>query len=326
MSVTNFLQSFFPEESEPLYIFAYSPKEMPENRRALPVKIKTSRYELKTNTHLQKRLKTINQTQGVYFTVNSGGTLIKEINRINAVFCEIDDLPIIQQHDIFDNCELPPSLRIETKKSVHAYWLMEEQIPVEDFITIQHGLISNFHSDKAIKNQNRVMRVPFFNHLTYDLDYLKTAQTDRFITKPVTIHTFDNSIRFNAHELLEAYPYIEPKYETPAFEKGNFESDWEKLFEEMRQRFTMLPGYHVEQGGKLASARGICHNGETNRTLVLNLQTGKIFCRNECSFDDILRSMNLERPVKKTFRVEYKQRKEQTSDLYKWYKNFQKKR
>ncbi len=162
LSITEFLMPFFPDESEPLYLFGYSPKETPENLKGKPNRIETCRAELKTDAALQKRLRGINKTQGVYFVVNAGGTLKPEINRINAVFCEIDDLPIIEQHDVFDNAPYPPSIRVETRKSVHAYWLLEHDISIDDFIFIQRGLIEYFKSDKAIKNQNRVMRLPFF--------------------------------------------------------------------------------------------------------------------------------------------------------------------
>jgi hypothetical protein len=315
MNLTDFLQAFFPEPDEPLYLFGYSPKEMPEAVKAHPVKIMTCRAELQTDKALQSRLRQINQTQGVYFTVNSGGTLKSEIDRINAVFCEIDDLPLIEQHDLYDHCEYPPSIRVETRKSVHAYWLLEEEITVDDFIFIQNGLIEKFRSDKALKNQNRVMRLPFFKHLTHT--------PEGFQYKSVSIHTF-NDHRFTLSELKEYYSPT-PKKLLPVFEQKS-ESDYQDLFEELRRRVRALPTYHVEHGGKLASAQGICHNGETNRTLVENLSTGIIFCRNECTFDEIIAAFGLERPKKKERIVNIPRvpAPKQNSTLYQWVDKYEK--
>lgn len=311
MRLTEFLSAFFPDENEPLYVFGYSPKELPEELKEIPLKIKTNRRALSGDRVLQNNLKRANETKGLYFTVNSGGTLKTEIDRINAAFCEIDDLPMEDQHDAFDNCDYPPSIRVETKKSVHAYWLLSESITIDDFLDIQRGLIDRFHSDKAIKNQNRVMRLPFFSHISFELG--------EYLYKPVNIHTF-NETRYTGEELKGYFPApVEIHHESPKFEPTHGD-EWQEVFNELRNRVRSLPSYHREHGGKLASAQGICHNGETNRTLVENLETGKIFCRNECTFDEILTAFGIDRPAKreKKYKIPRVSAPRQSSELYQW--------
>lgn len=294
MRLTGFLEAFFPSVNEPIFIFGYSPKELPEQLKEVPFKIKTTRAELAESQLLQAKLKRLNETRGLYFTVNSGGTRKEEINRVNACFCEIDDLPLIEQHELFDDCDLPPSIRIETKKSVHAYWLLHNSITIGDFISIQRGLINYFHSDKAIKNQNRVMRLPFFNHVSFELG--------EYLYKSVSIHTFHQT-RYLCEELKGYFSApVEPTCTPVHFEK-TVGDEWQEIFNELRSRLRALPSYHREHGANLASAQGICHNGETNRTLVENLETGKIFCRNECTFDEILNAFGLSRPKKAVDKV-----------------------
>jgi len=111
------------------------------------------------------QLKKENKTRGVYFVVNSGGQSDADITKFNAVFCEVDNLPLADQHKLYNNCPLAPSIRVETKKSVHAYWLLEPGATEAEWRRAQQGLIEYFKSDPAIKNPSRVMRVPGYDHI-----------------------------------------------------------------------------------------------------------------------------------------------------------------
>ena len=42
-----------------------------------------------------------------------------------SFFVENDDAPISDRHQALDGAPLPPSIRVETKKSIHAYWPIE---------------------------------------------------------------------------------------------------------------------------------------------------------------------------------------------------------
>ena len=309
MRITEFLQPFFPDENESVFLFAFEPKE--KETRDAGRKLEVSRHKLKTDLELQQELKMLNRQRGIYFTVNSGGTKKDQINRTNAVFCEMDDLPLEAQHDAYDNCPLPPSIRVETKKSVHAYWLLKESLSIDDWISRQLGLIQYFNSDKSLNNQNRIMRLPFLNHVTYT--------KEGYQLKPVTVHTF-NETRFEFDELAEAFPYVEPKVEHIRFEGSIVSDSWQELFMSLKDRIMSMPSFHYEHGERLASAQGICHNGDSNRTLVLCLDSGKVFCRNQCSFDMILEAFGLKKPQK--FQIARQPRKHQNSELYQWYRKY----
>ena len=81
--------------------------------------------ELAKNFALQERLRRLNVNRGLYFVVNSGGDVDKSITRFNAFFVEIDDRGIDEQHALYDKAPIQPSIRVETKKSVHCYWLID---------------------------------------------------------------------------------------------------------------------------------------------------------------------------------------------------------
>lgn len=294
---SDFLTAFFRPEDD-IYIFGITPKDAPEPDK--PQKLKTNLKQFNTDA-FQRVLKNLNQTKGIYFTVNSGGTKKGEITRINAMFCEIDDLPIQAQHDIYEAAWWPPCIRVITKKSVHAYWLPSGNLEVADFEVIQAGLIEHFKSDPALLNPNRLMRMPGFDHLSFD--------GDAMVRTPVTVHTFNPRFKFTKEEMLDAFGAIAMKEYPP---------EMELVFEEMRDRLRMVEGYH-DEGGGYSSARGICHNGETNRTLVVNHTTGQIFCRSGCDFHTIREVLGVQLPkfdsrTKTVF--ESTKREEQSSDLF----------
>ncbi len=78
-----------------------------------------------------------NKNSGIYFVVNSGGNTDAEIDRYNAFFMENDELSIEEQHKALDNAPIKPSSRVETKKSVHAYWLINGECSEEEWRDIQ---------------------------------------------------------------------------------------------------------------------------------------------------------------------------------------------
>jgi putative DNA primase/helicase len=103
------------------------------------------------------------QNRGIFYVVNYGGQDDKSITRINAQFVECDSLSIDEQKVQIDAFELPPSLIIKTKKSLHTYWFIKEG-EVAKFRIVQKQLIKKFHGDPMCVNESRVLRLPGFNH------------------------------------------------------------------------------------------------------------------------------------------------------------------
>jgi hypothetical protein len=144
MALTDFLAAFYPDLDEPIHLRAIRPKgasETPENRT---VKVTTTRRKLATDERLQEYLRRLNQTRGLYFVVNAGGTKKKDIKRFNAFFAEGDQLPIPEQPALLDSLSCPPSIRVETLKSVHAYLLNQGGCSAAEWQQVQRRLALHY--------------------------------------------------------------------------------------------------------------------------------------------------------------------------------------
>ena len=130
------------------------------------------------------------QDRGIFYTVNYGGHEDKLITRINAQYVEMDDRPIDEQMRLIEAFPLKPSFIIQTRKSLHTYWLMDKNAKVEDFRTIQRGLIKHFGGDPSIVNESRVMRLPGFYH----------CKEDPIMVKCISFHP---ELRYSQQELAE---------------------------------------------------------------------------------------------------------------------------
>lgn len=101
--------------------------------------------------------------RGIFFVVNSGGNSDRRINKINAQFFECDTLSLEEQMENISKFSLEPSIIVQTKKSLHVYFLIKNG-KVEKFREIQKKLAKHFNGDGSCINESRVMRVPGFYH------------------------------------------------------------------------------------------------------------------------------------------------------------------
>ncbi len=203
MNLDEFLQPFFPDENETIHFRAFKPKDAPDAENNRPKKLAITRKQLSKPNGLIE-LKKLNHLRGIYFVPNSGGNTDADITRFNTVFVENDDLTIDEQHQALDNCPLPTSIRVETKRSVHGYWLLKETCTNEEWCDMQARLIDFFDGDKSIKNPSRVMRLPFFWHLTYN-----EQTTGNYDYKTVEIIEFHPERFYSLAELQKAFPTVE---------------------------------------------------------------------------------------------------------------------
>jgi len=310
VSLTQFLEPFYPDTEEPIWLLGFPAKGLPDGHPDKNAQRKRSitRGTLASNQLLQNNLKSDNEHMGLYFVVNAGGTEKKDIKRVNSIFCEIDEIPIADQHELYDNCELKPSIRVETQKSVHAYWLPNENMSVEQFTVLQNGLIKRFRADPKIKNENRVMRLPYFNHISFNGEYA---------FKRGNIHRFEPH-RYSVSDWCKSCPYSPP--DRPKYiSQGFIDDSWEGVKQELRFRISQLPSYKVESNRTWATAKGICHNGNNNTALTVNLRTGAVACKAGCSYETVLGVFGLSKPEKRSgiMRVPANQ---QSSELYKFLK------
>lgn len=133
--------------------------------------------------------------RGIFFIPNSGGNEDTEINRINAQFMEMDEGSFEEQWQKINAFPLPPSLVVQTRKSLHTYWLIKEG-EVSKFRKIQKGLVAYFGGDPSCINESRCMRLPGFYHCKYDPVEVKCV-----LFKPEN--------RYTQEQLLKVLPEID---------------------------------------------------------------------------------------------------------------------
>jgi hypothetical protein len=254
MVKTSEVLAAFREYNEPLHFRAFKPKKAADTAENRPQMWTTTLFDLSQNSALQKELRTKNQHCGIYFVVNAGGDTDASITRYTAWFVENDSLTIEDQHKKLDASPLLPSIRNETKKSVHAFWLVGGDCSKDQWIDVQSSrLIPFFNGDPKIKNPARVMRVPGFDHLHLNGNGLEK--------KKVTVHTFEPSRRYTLAQMLEAFPAPPPEnvaHGEQALTSGPFEYH-EDRHAELCQRI-MSRGKRNSKGKW--DARAICHGGK----------------------------------------------------------------
>lgn len=281
MTLNNFLSAFFPNEDEQIYLRGFKAKGDKDKSENRPRKWQTTRRELATNRALQNELKTANKTRGIYFVVNAGGDDDKSITRFNAFYVEDDNRTIAEQHARLEACPLQPSIRVVTRKSVHAYWLIDGECSADEWREIQARLIAYFDTDVSIKNPSRVMRLPYFNHVHFD--------GNGYEYKRVEISHFDSSRRFTVAQMFAAFPEAKTNTEAKTEQQT---TNTTGIFEYHEDRHAELCR-RIEARGKRNSkgnidAQALCHNGKGESGLVLFPESGAVKCNKDCSYDEIL--------------------------------------
>ncbi|MCA1628025.1 MAG: phage/plasmid primase, P4 family [Acidobacteria bacterium] len=190
----SFFAAFGYAEDAPIHLRALAPNGMP------PVLRRLTRKQIVTDPAVQADLARLNEQRGLYFVVNEGGDKDKNITRFAAWFAEDDGRTIAEQHKRLDGAPLRPSIRIKTRKSVHAYWLVAGDCAAAEWCEMQHRLIAHFDGDKSIDNPSRVMRLPFFDHLSFDAE---TGQTERV---QVELQYFDPTRHYTLEQMRAAFP------------------------------------------------------------------------------------------------------------------------
>ena len=121
----------------------------------------------KPSKYTKNQIKELNEKgAGIYFTPNRFPTGVRratECTGINAWIVENDDLTIDEQWIKIKASPLPPSFVVQSKNSLHCYWLAREGT-IENYTRIVKGLIKHFGGDEACKDVSRVFRVPGFYH------------------------------------------------------------------------------------------------------------------------------------------------------------------
>ncbi|MDQ3652140.1 MAG: RepB family DNA primase, partial [Acidobacteriota bacterium] len=300
-SPSEFLAAFYPDKLEDVRLRLFKAKKAPDSQHNRPIKYATTRAELTCDVEQQAKLKQANRTRGVYFVVNAGSDEDDGIGRFNACFAESDEHTLEEQHARLDNAPLAPSIRVETLKSVHAYWLLSGDCGEAEWRDMQAHLIAHFGGDEKIKNPSRVMRLPFFNHVHYN------PEDGTYSYKHVELTAFNPARRYTIQEMRTAFPEVEPEAqarhtsEAPpsnSSEATNFAS-WDELHSEAARRIRTSTNARTDRKGWM-QAPGICHGSSDGKAMYVS-PDGAYGCHKGCPTASIRLSLGLpERPSNTT--------------------------
>ncbi len=315
MSITEFLSAFEDNEFLPMCFERIRPKgyQKAYDREQIAFYDFWSQIDIQSDENIQKQIKDFNRLFGMYFAPNrleEGLTKAENVTKFNAFFCESDNLSLSEQHDQLNKFALQPSIRVETVKSVHAYWLIDGMCEKEDWLDVQCRLIKYFKADDKIKNANRVMRLPFLNHVS--------IVGGEYRYKKVELVEFDKNVRYTAQDLMELLPAV-PKPKTFNYDSPAYLDTWEKVNQELRWRISQHPTYHQKQNG-WGECKGLCHDGKSPRAIQVNLRSGAVVCLNGCPYELVLQAFGLSKPEKQEKKtIPRVERPLQTSPLAEWY-------
>jgi hypothetical protein len=294
ITINKFLSAFFSDQHETINFRTFGAK----GTTGIPSKnYETSRKRLLTDQHLRSAIEQSNKESGIYFVVNSGGHKDENINRYNAFFAENDNSTLVEQHQALNTAPIQPSIRIETKKSVHSYWLIDGECSEDEWRNIQARLIAYFDGDRSIKNPSRVMRLPFFNHVSWN------EETERFGYKRIEVAEFNAERRFTVEEMKESFPLpehtteSEPKKERDPVTGVTGVTGEDKSYRTWIELNLELGMRVMDQGRKNSAGkyemRCPAHNGESTSSLFFDPETKAIKCMAECEHSEILKAFGL---------------------------------
>jgi hypothetical protein len=153
-------QHFLKLLDENNFEFVFETIEEPKPIQGKP---KVNRYTGTFEAHKEALIKANQEDCGVFVAVNATdgrGRKKENVNKIRAFFVDLDGSPL---EPVLQG-PLSPHIVIESSpRRYHAYWIVED-VPLEQFESIQKWLASRFNGDPSICDLPRVMRLPGFLH------------------------------------------------------------------------------------------------------------------------------------------------------------------
>ncbi|EJT5937104.1 DNA primase [Clostridium perfringens] len=180
--------------------------------------------------------------RGIFFVVNSGGNSDRKINKINAQFFECDTLSLEEQLENISKFPLEPSIIVQTKKSLHVYFLIKNG-KVEKFRDIQKKLAKHFNGDGSCINESRVMRVPGFYHCKEEPVRVKCIKfnpnlfyTQEDLERELSYSESEFIVNDDNHIRLESYisNYHSDLQESTLLSKENISENYRKSISEKK--------------------------------------------------------------------------------------------
>jgi len=153
----------FPTDSSPEEHRRYFLEQFPGQQtfQTFGGKIKHQKFNNIIHSHKWLTLEGLNeQGAGVFLTINETdgkGRKATNIKKVRAVFADLDGAPLKPV------LEYSPSMVVESSPGrYHAYWLTDD-VPLDEFRSLQKSIIVKFGSDIKVHDLPRVMRVPGYH-------------------------------------------------------------------------------------------------------------------------------------------------------------------
>ncbi|MEK7140289.1 MAG: hypothetical protein AAB815_00735, partial [Patescibacteria group bacterium] len=125
----------------------------------------------------------------------------ENITRINYWMADIDAGTKPEQMARIDKLILKPSRVIESKRGYHLYWAAVDAT-LENYRTIQEGIIQKTGADTAVKDPARLMRAPGYYHMK--------NKDDPFLVRIA----FQSADTYTEKEMLYAFGYKKSIHKT----------------------------------------------------------------------------------------------------------------
>ena len=168
------------------------------------------------NCYDDNTLRILQQANGLnyecYFVVNTGGYKNTDIERINAVFIDLDcgrndngqyyPLNTVSEYkqkmlNELDGYENKPTYIVQTRNGLQCYWVVSSDTTIEQFKICEERLIAYFKADKKVKNPARMLRVPE-THWCKDIN-------NKFLTTIIK----HNDSRYDVVDLINSLPVVD---------------------------------------------------------------------------------------------------------------------
>lgn len=213
------------------------------DKKGIGFKGKNLSFNMKDFQSKSKVLMAHNEAnRGIFFVVNSGGNSDRKINKINAQFFECDTLSLEEQLENISKFPLEPSIIVQTKKSLHVYFLIKNG-KVEKFRDIQKKLAKHFNGDGSCINESRVMRVPGFYHCKEEPVRVKCIKfnpnlfyTQEDLERELSYSESEFIVNDDNYIRLESYisNYHSDLQESTLLNKENISEDYRKSISEKK--------------------------------------------------------------------------------------------
>lgn len=298
-STKEFISAFYRNSKDMVYLRAFSDQD---GMNEFPHK---PEVQLSLFDGVIPTLKNYNERKlGIFFVVNGGGQSKEAVIRsgkCQAQFMEIDDYDMEDQIRIINAFPLKPSIVVRTRKSLHTYWLLNDEADIKRFRSIQTKFISLFKSDEAIKDESRVMRVPGFFHNKQEPVMVKVLEFDpdsRYsqdeIEKALEGLTFDEILDRAGFEEDEKRNIISICEEAEKKRKGKKSSKMqsEKAIADTRESYSDQEGSEHRHNTLISEIARMKHYGFDN-----SLIKGAIIQMNKEKFKNPLNDEEMEKTI-----------------------------